>query len=118
MEVHGDLVAFGFAGNASAFAGGGGSIGFAVVEVDLGTPAKRAGTFQITGLAGQIIGKPVQLWLAPGPYTGKGFSSADEVQMYQIDASGIVTSATTVTVYWRSRFRVRGNIKLNYLIGA
>lgn len=90
---------------------------FAAVEVDLGTPAKRSGSFTIAG-TGMTPGKPVKIWLAVGPYTGKGFTSADEVQLYEIEATGVVTSSTVITIYWRSRHRVRGNVKFNYLIGA
>lgn len=94
------------------------TIGFQIIEANLGTPAKRSGTFLIAGLSGLTVGAPVKLWLAPGPYTGKGFTGADEVQLYEIDATGIVTAVDEIRVYWRSRYRVRGNVKFNYLIGA
>lgn len=87
------------------------------IEVDLGTPARRSGKFT-TPVTGQTAGKPVLIWQAPGPYTGKGFAGADEAEMDAIEASASVTNATTITVFWRCRTRVRGNIKFNYQIGA
>jgi hypothetical protein len=57
-------------------------IGFNVlkgtVEVDLGTP-KCCGTFTLT-LAAITPASIIQVWQAPGPYTGKG-TLADEAEM-------------------------------------
>jgi hypothetical protein len=87
------------------------------VEIDLGTPARRSGRFIMT-VTGQTFGKPVAIWQAPGPYTGKGFASADEAEMDALTVSASVTSATTITAFWRSRHRVRGNFKFAYQIGG
>lgn len=86
-------------------------------EIDLGTPARRSGKFTIT-VTGQTPGKPVAVSQAPGPYSGKGFIAADEAEMDVIDVSASVTSATTITAFWRSRTRVRGNVKFIYQIGG
>ena len=88
-----------------------------LVEVDLGTPARRSGKFSIA-VSGQTIGKPVTIAQAPGPYTGKGFAGADEAEMDVIDVSASVTAATSITAFWRSRTRVRGNVKFIYSIGG
>lgn len=90
---------------------------FTLVEVDLGTPARRSGRFSIA-VSGQIVGKPVSIAQAPGPYTGKGFAGADEAEMDVVDVSASVTSATQITAFWRSRTRVRGNVKFLYQIGG
>ncbi len=99
-------------------AGAPGSVaGFTIIEVDLGTPAQRSGRFTIP-VSGQTPGKPVSIWQAPGPYTGKGFASADEAEMDALTISANVTSATQITAFWRSRTRVRGNFKFTYHIGG
>jgi Collagen triple helix repeat (20 copies) len=90
---------------------------FTTVEIDLGSLARRTGSFAIA-VTGQTTGKPVSIWQAPGPYSGKGFSGPDEAQMDQIDAAASVTSPTVITAFWKCRHRVRGNIKFNYQIGA
>lgn len=88
------------------------------VEINLGYPARRAGKFTIAGLD-MVTGKAVAIWLAPGPYTGKGMASSfDEVQLYSMDISGRVTSATLITAWWSSRHRIGGNVKFNLQIGA
>jgi hypothetical protein len=96
--------------------GGGAAFAMTTVEINLGYPARRSGKFAITG-AGMTIGKPVLIQQAAGPYTGKG-SLADEAEMDAIEVSASVTSATTITGYWKSRTRVGGKIKFNYVIGA
>ena len=93
-----------------------GSLTFRVAEINLGSFARRSGKFTIAGV-GLTIGKPVTIFQAIGPYTGKG-TLADEVEMDQILATGSVTSATVITCYWTTQYRVAGNIKFNYLIGA
>ena len=87
------------------------------IEVDLGTPARRAGRFTIAGSA-FVPGSAVAIWQAPGPYTGKGFSSADEAQMDDIDVTAAVTSTVLITAFWKCRHRVRGNVKFHYQTGA
>lgn len=99
-----------------AFASGGSAAPYLATEQNLGTIARRSGKFTVAG-AGMTIGKPVQMWQAVGPYTGKG-TRADEAEMDAVDVAASVTSATVITAYWRSRTRVRGNHKFNYQIGA
>ena len=103
---------------ADTLAGGGGTPSFPLVEVDLGTPAKRSGTFTIAGLSGLTVGKPVNIWVSTGPFTGKGFTTADEGQMYALALSAVVIDAATIRVWWSSRHLVRGNVKFNYAIGG
>lgn len=86
-------------------------------QANLGYPAKRSGIFTLIG-SGLIVGKPVAAWLAPGPYPGKGYASPDEVQFYEMQMSGIVTSPTAIKIWWNSRHCVGGNVKLNIQIGA
>ena len=90
-----------------------------LVEVDLGTPAKRSGKFVLTaGLSGLTVGTPVDFRLAPGPFTGKGSTSQDESQLYEITVTAKVTATNAITAFWSSRHRVRGNVKFYYLIGG
>ena len=90
---------------------------FVEVEKDLGSAALNSGRFTITGLSGLTIGKPVIISQAVGPYTGKG-TLADEAEMDGVTVSASVTSATTITAYWNSARRVKGNFKFNYFVGA
>lgn len=89
---------------------------FSLIEVNLGGVPQRNGRFTITG-AGLTTGKPVQVFQAPGPYTGKG-TRADEAEMDTVTVAASVTNATTITAYWSCRGKIKGNIKFNYLIGA
>lgn len=105
-----------FLGQLIGPAAGSSSTVFASVEKDLGQ-AKMSGSFQITGLSGLSVGKPVLINQAAGPYTGKG-TLADEAEMDHVSVSGIVTSTSVITAYWNSPTFVSGNFKFNYLIGA
>lgn len=100
----------------SDFGGGGGGTTLTTVEKELGSIPKMAGKFTISG-TGLTIGKPVSVMKAVGPYTGKG-TRADEAEMDAITATGVVTSATEITVYWNAATRVKGNVKFNYFVGA
>jgi hypothetical protein len=95
--------------------GGGGSVSFTTVEVNLGI-SKKSGNFTITS-SGLVVGKQVMIFQATGPYTGKG-TLADESEMDFIGVNGIVTSSTTIKCFWNSRTSVRGNFKFNYLINT
>ena len=90
-------------------------VAFTEVEVDLGTVAKNAGQFTIAG-AGMTPARPVLIFKAVGPYTGKG-TLADEAEMDLISVTASVTSATEITAYWQSAGPVSGNVKFNYVIG-
>jgi hypothetical protein len=87
------------------------------VEKSLGASWRRSGNFQITGLSGLTAGKPVSIQQANGPYTGKG-TREDEAEMDQLLLTGKVLNTTTIQCYWQSRFQVRGNFKVDYLVGA
>lgn len=88
----------------------------AIVERNLGSVPKKAGRFTITS-SGLTIGKPVSIQQAVGPYTGKG-TRADEAEMDGIVVNAIVTASNTITAYWNSATRVKGNVKFNYFVGA
>ena len=96
--------------------GGGGSFTLLETEVNLSSSPRRNGNFDVVG-AGMTIGKPVMMYQAVGPYTGKG-TLADEAEMDQVLVAASVTSATNIKAYWTSNYDVRGNIKFNYIIGA
>lgn len=87
------------------------------VEKSIGAIARRAGKFQITGLAGLTPGKAVLIRQAVGPYTGKG-TREDEAEMDGLVVSGKVFDATTIDAYWSSPTKVRGNFKFDYLVSA
>lgn len=96
--------------------GGGGASAFSPAEVNLGSTARKSGKFTISG-SGLTTGRPVLIFQAAGPYSGKG-TRADEAEMDNVAVSASVTSSTQITCYWNSATRVRGNRKFNYLIGA
>jgi hypothetical protein len=93
------------------------ALALTTTEVSLGSTARRSGKVQITGLAGLTAGKPVLIQQAVGPYTGKG-TRADEAEMDALTLSAAVLNATTIDIYWTSRFQVRGNYKVNFLVSA
>lgn len=94
----------------------GGGLTLGAVEVNLGASAKHSGKFTIAG-SGLTVGKPVLIAQAVGPYTGKG-TRADEAEMDQVSVSAAVTDAATITAYWASPRRVKGNFKFNYQVSA
>lgn len=93
------------------------TISTAEVNLVAAPNARRNGHVQITGLSGLTIGKPVIVTQAPGPYTGKG-TRADEAEMDTVDFIGNILSATVIDLYWQAVHMVRGNFKVNYLVGA
>jgi hypothetical protein len=95
---------------------GGAGVTLTTVEVDVGSNAKTGGKFTIAG-AGFTPGKPVLIQQAVGPYTGKG-TRADEAEMDQLSVSAAVTDSATITAYWASPRRVKGNFKFNYQVSA
>jgi hypothetical protein len=97
-------------------AASGGSLTLTEVEKNLGSYATRSGSFQITGLSGLTIDRPVLINQANGPYTGKG-TLADEAEMDQVSVTGKTTSATTIQCYWNSPTPVLGNFKFAYAVG-
>lgn len=95
------------------------SLSLTTVELSLATAPnlRRSGHVQITGLAGLTAGKPVLVQQAAGPYTGKG-TRADEAEMDMLIVTGKVLNATTIDLYWRTRYAVRGNFKFDYAVAA
>lgn len=83
--------------------------------VNLGSPPRLSGKFTLTDP--RITASSLLLMtLAPGPYPGKG-TRADECEMYAGIGFAAVPAAGSATVYWSAPHRVRGNIRVNYLIG-
>lgn len=95
------------------------SLSLTTVECSVApTPqTRRSGHVQITGLAGLTAGKPVLVQQAAGPYTGKG-TRTDEAEMDMLTVAGVVLNATTIDLYWQSKYQVRGNFKFNYAVAA
>jgi hypothetical protein len=96
--------------------GGGGNPALTTIEVDLGIKPRKSGRFTFA-VSGQTVGKPLSIFQAVAPYTGKG-TRADEAEMDTVVCSGYVKDASTVEVFWQCSTRVRGNRKFNYFIGA
>jgi len=94
----------------------GGGLTLGTAEVNLGSAPKHGGKFTISG-SGLTVGKPVLIQQASGPYTGKG-TRADEAEMDQVSVTAKVTDATTITAYWTSARRVRGNFKFDYQVSS
>lgn len=84
-------------------------------EVDLGSPPRLSGRFTVTD-ARISASSTMLVTLAPGPYAGKG-TRADEAEMYAGMGFAAAPGTGNATVYWSSPHRVRGHIKVNYLIG-
>jgi hypothetical protein len=97
--------------------GEGGSAPISQIEVNLGYPARRSGRFTITG-TGLIVGKPVNIWIARGPYSGKGALAGEEAMYPGFSLSAAVTSPTQISASWICPWRVGGPILFNYQIGG
>ena len=97
-------------------ASGGAGVTLTTVEVNVGSVPKSGGSFTIAGAA-LTVGKPVLINQAVGPYTGKG-TLPDEAEMDQVNVAASVTDAATITAYWSSARRVKGNFKFNYQVSA
>lgn len=84
-------------------------------EVNVGSSPRKSGNFT---LADSRIASTSKLLvtLAPGPYTGKG-TLPDEAEMYAGIGFAASPGSGAATVYWSAPHRVRGNIKINYVIG-
>lgn len=87
------------------------------IEINLGTIKRRSGQFAIPG-TGLIAGRPVNIWLARGPYSGKGALAGEEAFYPGFQVSGAATSATQISANWSCPWRVGGIIKFNYQIGG
>lgn len=71
-----------------------------VVEVNLGSTPVFAGRFTITH-PDITVGRFVQCWQAPGPYTGKG-ARADEAEMQPVQVVAVAPASGSATVYWQT----------------
>jgi Collagen triple helix repeat (20 copies) len=80
--------------------GGGGGLTLTPFTQDLGA-ARRSGTFDITGLAGLTVDKPVLVIQTKAPISSKG-DARDEPEMDMIVADGYVLSTTSIRVDWFS----------------
>ena len=87
------------------------------VEVNIGTKPKKNGRFIITSPCPVIVGKPVMISQANGPYTGKGARS-DEAEMDHMSVSGKVTSASIIECFWSSPTKVWKNFKFDYMVSS
>jgi hypothetical protein len=97
--------------------GEGGNAPVSQININLGYPARRNGSFTIAGIS-LIVGKPVNIWLARGPYSGKGVLAGEEAMYPGFIASAQVTSPTQISANWTCPWRVGGLIKFNYQIGG
>jgi len=96
--------------------GGGGAPVWSTVNIDLGVSPRFSGNFTIVGV-GLTVGKPVIVAPAVGPYPGSG-SLADEVELNDILAAGVVESATVIRVYWRANHRVSDTVRFDYIVSG
>jgi hypothetical protein len=88
-----------------------------VTDEDLGATPLYDGTFDITGLSGLTVNKPVYVQQAVGPYSGKG-DRVDEVEMDTITVTGYCFDANTIRCYWRAvPGPVVGIVNFQYLVG-
>jgi len=88
-----------------------------LIDVTLCSVARVSGSFEITGLAGLTIGKPVTLIQLPGPYVNKG-TLADEAEFGMITVSGYVSAADQISAVWNSHNAITGSVKLAYAVGV
>lgn len=88
-----------------------------MIDVTLCSAARTSGSFEITGLAGLTIGKPVMVIQLPGPYVGKG-TLADEAEGGMVNASGFVSAADKIAVVWTSHVMMVGSVKFAYAVGV
>jgi len=80
--------------------GGGGGLTLTAFTQDLGA-ADRSGTFDITGLSGLTVDKPVLVVQTKAVISSKG-NARDEPEMDTIVATGYVLSTTSIRVSWFS----------------
>lgn len=92
------------------------SVAFTEFTKDLGA-ARTSGSFDITGLSGLTVDKPVKVFQTAAKITSKG-DSRDESEMDHIDVTGYVLDAATIRCYWNSINVVVGTYAFAYLVGA
>lgn len=89
------------------------------IENDMGSLALYSGSFDLSG-SNLIIGRPVNVRQAVGPYTNKG-TLADECEMDMILSTGYVLNPSTIRVFWNCSPKggpVKGNMKFNYYVST
>lgn len=96
--------------------GGAGSTAFTAFTQDLGA-ARQGGTFDLTGLSGLTIDKPVMIMQTSAAIASKG-NARDEPEMDHIAITGHVKSATEIRCYWNASAVVVGIYAFAYLVGA
>lgn len=92
---------------------------WSTVDLDVGSIGRYGGVFDIA-TAAQIIGKPVIIQQAPGPYEGKG-DYADEAEMDLITSTASVLSASVIRAYWTCSPKggpIKGHIKFQYAVSG
>lgn len=96
---------------------GAGSAGVAwsLFTRDLGV-AKRSGTFDITGLSGLDVTKPVMVMQTNDQIGNKG-SARDEFELDAIQLTGYVVDAATIRVSWWAPSIVVGEYAFAYAVG-
>lgn len=99
--------------------GGSGSGGLTVTDFtqDLGSGGDRAGTFDITGLAGLTIDKDVLVIQTAQKIASKG-DARDEFEMDPIHLTGYVVDAATIRVYWNCNNPVVGTYAFAYAVSG
>lgn len=85
-------------------------------QVTLCSTACRSGSFDLTGLSGLTVDKPVYIQQAAGPYASKG-TRQDEAEMDQVNVSAYVVDANTIRAYWTSATQVVGSFTFIWLAG-
>lgn len=95
---------------------GGGGLTLTAFEKDLGI-GDRSGTFDITGLSGLTVDKPVLVVQTAAPIASKG-NARDEAEMDQIQLTGYVVDANTIRVYWHATGIVTGNYAFGYAVSG
>lgn len=96
--------------------GTGGGVTLTAHVQDLGA-GRRSGTFTITGLVGLVAGKNVIVVHTPAAVSSKG-DARDEFELDPVFATGYVTGATTIQVYWWSPSVQVGNVAFAWAVSA
>jgi len=96
---------------------GSGTFVLAETEQDLGTPARKGGTFDITGLSSLTTDRQVVVIQKAAPFTDKGILK-DHGELDHVLVTAYVLNATTVRCHWFSATFVQGNFKFGYVVSG
>lgn len=88
---------------------------FQEFEIDLGYPARTAGSFDVPFTAGCPVNSPVRIQQAAAPYTDKG-PSPDEAEMDAVTITAYALTATMLRCYYNSPQPIGGSFKFNYQV--